>query len=192
MTVDLQLHASYIQEKIYEIRGLKVMLDFDLAHLYFVETKNLNLSVKRNLKRFPNDFMFQLTVEEWQSLRLQFETSKRGGRRYLPYAFTEQGVAMLSGLLNSDIAIEMNIAIMRAFIAMRKVLSKTPDNNVYELQAELNQIRVYIEEVFSDYNDINEDTRMQIELINQSLAELQFDKNNRDKPRIKIGFTANE
>ena len=74
------------------------MLDFDLAELYNVETKNLNLSVKRNLKRFPHDFMFQLSVEEWQGLRLQFETSKRGGRRYLPYAFTEQGVAMLSGI----------------------------------------------------------------------------------------------
>jgi len=92
------------------------------------------------------------------------------------------------GLLNSDIAIEMNIAIMRAFIGMRKILSKTPDNNVYELQVELNQIRVYFEEVFSDYNDISEDTRMQIELINQSLAELQFDKTNRrdSLPRILI------
>jgi hypothetical protein len=92
------------------------------------------------------------------------------------------------GLLNSDIAIEMNIAIMRAFIAMRKILSKTPDNNVYELQVELNQIRVYFEEVFSDYNDISEDTRMQIELINQSLAELQFDKTNRrdSLPRMLI------
>jgi hypothetical protein len=99
----------YIQNKIYEIRRQRVMLDFDLAEMYQVETKNLNLSVKRNIKRFPSDFMFQLTNEEWDNLRLQIETSKRGGRRYLPYAFTEQGVAMLSGLLNSDIAIEMNI-----------------------------------------------------------------------------------
>jgi len=93
------MELQVIQNKIYEIRGHKIMLDFDLAELYNVETKNLNLSVKRNLKRFPHDFMFQLSVEEWQSLRLQFETSKRGGRRYLPYAFTEQGVAMLSGIL---------------------------------------------------------------------------------------------
>src|ERR1035437_3604907 len=104
-----------IQSKIYTIRNQKVMLDFDLAELYRVETKNLNLSVKRNIRRFPIDFMFQLNSEEWSVLRLQIETSKQGGRRYLPYAFTEQGVAMLSGLLNSEIAIEMNIAIMRTF-----------------------------------------------------------------------------
>ncbi|MGV8095997.1 MAG: ORF6N domain-containing protein [Mangrovibacterium sp.] len=83
------MELSVIQSKIYEIRGVRVMLDTDLAELYQVETKNLNLSVKRNLKRFPSDFMFQLTKEEWDSLRLQIETSKRGGRRYLPYAFVE-------------------------------------------------------------------------------------------------------
>ena len=86
------MEIKLIQTKIHQIRGQKVILDFDLAELYSVETKNLNLSVKRNLKRFPHDFMFQLSVEEWQGLRLQSETSKRGGRRYLPYAFTEQGV----------------------------------------------------------------------------------------------------
>ncbi len=89
------------------------MLDFDLAELYEVETKNLNLAVKRNLKRFPKDFMFQITKLEWESLRLQIETSKgRGGTRYLPNAFTEQGLAMLSGVLNSEKAIKVNIAIM--------------------------------------------------------------------------------
>ena len=92
------MELTLIQSKIYEIRGLKVMLDFDLAEMYQVETKSLNLSVKRNMKRFPSDFMFQLTKDEWDNLRLQIETSKRGGRRYLPYAFTEQGLAMLSGL----------------------------------------------------------------------------------------------
>ena len=97
------------------------MLDFDLAQMYEVETKNLNLSVKRNLKRFPKDFMFQLTKEEWDTLRLQIETSKkRGGTRYFPFAFTEQGLAMLSGILNSDKAIEVNIAIMRAFVFVRQ------------------------------------------------------------------------
>ncbi len=110
-----------IQNRIYEIRGERVMLDKDLADLYETETKSLNLAVKRNIKRFPKDFMFQLTKEEWDdlrfqietlekpqySLRLQNETSKRGGTRYLPYAFTEQGVAMLSGILNSDKAINM-------------------------------------------------------------------------------------
>lgn len=97
------------------------MLDYDLAELYEVQTKNLNLAVKRNLKRFPKDFMFQLTKLEWENLRLQIETSKgRGGTRYLPYAFTEQGLAMLSGILNSEKAIDVNIAIMRAFVFIRQ------------------------------------------------------------------------
>ena len=109
-----------IENKIYLIRGHKVMLDIDLAKLYDVETKNLNLQVKRNIKRFPEDFMFQLTKEE--NLRLQFATSSYGGRRYLPYVFTEQGVAMLSSVLNSERAIEVNIAIMRAFVRLREIL----------------------------------------------------------------------
>ena len=112
------IELSIIQS-IHEIRGVRVMLDFDLAYKYQVETKSLNLSVKRNLRRFPPDFMFQLTADEWNNLRLQNETSKRGGRRYLPYAFTEQGVAMLSGLLNSDTAIDTNIVIMRAVVLLR-------------------------------------------------------------------------
>ncbi len=109
-----------IENKIYFIRDRKVMLDTDLAGLYGVETKNLNLQVKRNIRRFPGDFMFQLTKEE--NLRLQFATSSYGGRRYLPYAFTEQGVAMLSSVLNSDRAIDVNIAIMRAFMRLRDIL----------------------------------------------------------------------
>lgn len=109
-----------IENKIYLIRGRKVMLDSDLAGLYGVETKNLNLQVKRNMRRFPEDFMFQLDKEE--TLRLQNATSKRGGRRYLPYVFTEQGVAMLSSILNSERAIEVNIAIMRAFVRLREIL----------------------------------------------------------------------
>jgi len=97
------------------------MLDFDLAELYEVETKNLNLAVKRNIKRFPEDFMFELSKKEWDSLRLHIETSKgRGGKRYLPKAFTEQGLAMLSGVLRSDKAINVNISIMRAFVQLRQ------------------------------------------------------------------------
>ena len=106
--------------KILLVRGKKVMLDSDLAKLYGVETKNLNLQVKRNSKRFPEDFMFKLTSEE--TLRLQNATSKRGGRRYAPYAFTEQGVAMLSSVLKSERAIHVNIAIMRAFVKLRELL----------------------------------------------------------------------
>lgn len=125
------MHLQTIQTKIFELRGQKIMLDYDLAELYDVETKNLNLTVKRNLRRFPPDFMFQLTKEEWGTLRLQIETSKRrGGTRYLPHAFTEQGVAMLSGILNSDKAIDVNIAIMRAFIALKQfALTNTALNN---------------------------------------------------------------
>lgn len=141
-----------IQNRIYEIRGERVMLDRDLATLYEIETKFLNLAVKRNIKRFPKDFMFQLSKEEFEdlrvqietleksnnSLRLQNETSKkgRGGNRYLPYAFTEQGVAMLSGILNSDKAISMNIAIMRAFVEVRKVLLREND-----LKEQMKQIK---------------------------------------------------
>ncbi len=110
-----------IETMIYVIRGQRVMLDSDLAKLYGVETKQLNRQVQRNLKRFPGDFMLQLTVIEDESLRCQFGTSKegKGGRRYLPYAFTENGVAMLSSVLNSDRAIEMNISIMRIFTKLR-------------------------------------------------------------------------
>ena len=182
------MEIALIQSKIYTIRGQKVILDFDLAELYRVETKNLNLSVKRNIRRFPIDFMFQLSSEEWNSLRLQIETSKKGGRRYLPYAFTEQGVAMLSGLLNSVIAIEMNIAIMRTFITLRQLILQSPVDRTAELQTEIKELKAYIEDVFTDYNDINEDTRMQIELINQSLAELHTNKKLDSKPRNKIGF----
>jgi hypothetical protein len=113
------MELAIIENKIVEIRGVKVMLDFDLAELYEVETKRLKESVKRNMKRFPKDFMFELTKTEFENLRTQFATSKRGGTRYLPFAFTEQGVAMLASILNSDKAIEVNIAIMRAFVFIR-------------------------------------------------------------------------
>src|SRR4030066_957952 len=117
--------AEVIERKIYLIRGHKVMLDSDLAELYGVETKRLNEQVRRNPKRFPDDFMFQLSEEEAESLRSHFATlnSSRGKhRKYLPYAFTEQGVAMLSSVLNSDRAIQVNIAIMRVFVLLRRML----------------------------------------------------------------------
>ena len=111
-----------VRNLIYEIRGQKVMLDFELAELYEVETKYLNRAVKRNQNRFPSDFVFQLTEQEWEALNLrcQFVTSSWGGKRYLPYAFTEQGVAMLSGVLKSQRAVEVNINIMRTFVKMRE------------------------------------------------------------------------
>lgn len=119
------MDLSVFQSKIYEFRGVKVMLDFDLALLYEVETKVLNQAVKRNSIRFPSDFMFQLTLEEFESNWSQIVTSsiKHRGKSYLPYAFTEQGVAMLSSILRSEKAVLVNIAIMRAFVEIRKTIS---------------------------------------------------------------------
>ena len=116
----MELTIAQINNKIYEIRGIKVMLDSDLAKLYQVETKNLNKAVMRNIKRFPEDFMFQLDDKEFENLRFQIGTSNLNMRRANPYVFTEQGIAMLSSVLRSDIAIEVNISIMRTFVAMRK------------------------------------------------------------------------
>ena len=173
-----------IQSKIYEIRGQKVMLDFDLAEMYEVETRVLNQAVKRNIRRF----MFQLTVSEWDNLKSQFVISRWGGTRKLPFAFTESGLAMLSGVLNSDIAIQVNINIMRAFVAIRQLIANPPVDRVGELEKQMKELKDYIEDVFADYNDINDDTRIQLELINQTLAELQSRKKIEEKPRNPIGF----
>ena len=118
------LELAKIEQRIFLVRGQKVMLDADLAELYRVPTKSLNLAVKRNADRFPEDFMFQLTDDDVAGLRFHFETSKRGrgGRRYAPYAFTEQGVAMLSSVLRSPRAVQVNIAIMRTFVRLREML----------------------------------------------------------------------
>lgn len=115
------MDLEIIQNNIFEIRGSRVMLDIHLAELYEVEVKRLNEQVKRNEERFPLDFMFQLNETEWKNLKSQFATSSWGGRRTLPYAFTEQGIAMLSGVLRSKTAINVNIEIMRAFVHLRKM-----------------------------------------------------------------------
>ena len=181
-----------IQSKIYEIRGQKVMLDRDLAELYQVETRVLNQAVKRNIDRFPEDFMFQLTKEEFDQLKtnliFQNGISNWGGTRKLPYAFTEQGLAMLSGILSSDTAIQVNINIMRAFVAVRRLISNPPVDKNAELREEMKKLKDYMEEIFADQNDINEDTRIQLELINQTLAELQVHQKLSDKPHRPIGF----
>ncbi|RLD17769.1 MAG: ORF6N domain-containing protein [Caldiserica bacterium] len=119
--------VEVIESRIFVVRGQKVMFDKDLAMLYGVETRRLIEQVKRNIKRFPSDFMFQLTKEEFYELRSHFATSKRGGRRYLPYAFTEQGIAMLSSVLNSERAIMVNIQIMRTFVKMRRMMLSYKD-----------------------------------------------------------------
>ena len=167
-----------IQSKIFEIRGYKVILDFDLSEMYRVETKRLNESVKRNIKRFPSDFMFQLSKDEWKNLKSQFATSSWGGTRKLPYAFTEQGVAMLSGLLNSDVAIEVNISIMRAFVAIRNyVLQQSETSKEFE-------------EIWEAINDLSEDNRKEFDDIYLALSELAAkQKNTTDqKTRRPIGY----
>lgn len=122
--MDINTNQNIIENKIYELRGIPIMLDNDLAILFQVETKILNKSVKRNMERFPNHYMFQLTIEEWNNLRFQIGTSSEtyGGRRFIPYAFSEQGVAMLSAILRSEIAIKVSLQIMDAFVSMRKLL----------------------------------------------------------------------
>lgn len=173
---------NVIQDKIYSIRNQYVMLDRDLAKLYQVETKVLNQAVRRNIKRFPEDFMFKLSHGEVENLRSQFVTSSWGGARYQPLAFTEQGLAMLSGLLSSDVAIQVNINIMRAFVLMRKKISELSTINlkVDNIAKRVEQLNKEMEEILRDQNDINEmqertnqDVNMQLELINISLAELQ-------------------
>lgn len=140
------MEIEILQQKIYEIRGHRVMLDYDLAELYEVETKYLKRSVKSNLKRFPPDFMFEMSKEEWNVLRCNFSTSKgSGGARYLPYAFTEQGLAMLSGILRSDKAIEVNISIMRVFVFMRKYAISNLD-----LSQQLKQLETQYNKQFDD------------------------------------------
>ena len=186
-----------VKSKIYEIRGQKVMLDRDLAELYGVSTGNLNKAVKRNIRRFPPDFMFQLTKEEFEELKnnliFQNGTSRWGGTRKLPYAFTEQGLAMLSGILNSEIAIDVNISIMRAFVAIRRMVATLPPSttDVIQLRKDFEELKLDIEEILHDQNDINESTRLQLENITMALAEMQGNERT-TKPRRKIGFIQDE
>ncbi|MBR4689243.1 MAG: ORF6N domain-containing protein [Bacteroidales bacterium] len=188
------ISVDNIKTKIYEFRGQKVMLDFDLASLYQVETKQLNRQVKRNIERFPDDFMFQLSDEEFDFLRCQIGTSKnhRGGHRYKPYAFTELGIAMLSSVLSSPTAIQVNINIMRAFMFMRQQLYSLTNNELRfeRIEHKIENISGYIEEVLHDQNDINDDTAAQLELINQTLAELQAENTIRKEfaERKPVGF----
>ena len=188
--VDLQL----IQSKIYEIRGQRVMLDFDLAQMYGTETAQLKRAVRRNKKRFDGeDFMFEVTRDELSRCQIGTLNKGRGSNiKYLPFAFTELGVAMLSSVLNSETAIEINKGIMRAFVAIRQLIANPPPDKHSLLQKEVKELKQYIEEIFTDQNDINEDTRMQLELINQTLAELQVHQKLSDKPRRPIGFIRQE
>lgn len=207
-----------IQNLIYVIRGQRVMLDFDLAKIYQVETKALNQAVKRNYRRFEGEeFMFQLAKEEWKiltkgglpsidaninissfsddyNLRSQIVTSrfsdKWGGNRRPPYAFSEIGVAMLSSVLKSEVAIQANRKIMKAFVSYRH-LAELPIAETYlELKKEIESVRSEVNDILADQNDINESTRAQLNALSDALAELQSLKSQNviSKPRKPIGF----
>jgi hypothetical protein len=192
------------------------MLDFDLAQMYGVKVKALNQAVKRNIERFPEDFMFQLTKGEWEilrsqivisnsadnqtdnALRSQIVTLKNGRgehKKYMPYAFTEQGVAMLSSVLRSPLAIQVNIGIMRAFVTMRHALTAVTlpakveelERGIEDLRRRVDAIMVNQDEALADQNDINESTRAQLDAISTALVELQSNGTS-DKPRRRIGF----
>jgi len=179
-----------IQNRIYEIRGVRIMLDRDLAALYEVETRVFNQAVKRNLKRFPEDFMFQLTREEWNDLRARFAANEAGAAlrsqivilesgkgqhtKYLPYAFTEQGIAMLSGVLNSDRAIQMNIAIMRAFVEIRKIFLEQHDvrTQLAIIRERLGEHDVQLSQIYDSIEN----------LLDEHVAQRRWDE------RTRIGF----
>ena len=212
--------VEVIKHRIYEVRGLRVMLDRDLAELYGVETRALNQAVKRNIDRFPDDFLFRLNKNEWtflksqivisntdattadnkdvatngESLKSQFVISNRGGDRALPYAFTELGIAMLSSVLRSETAIQVNINIMRAFVAIRHAVSAWQGVNlkVEQLSHKVDQLNNYVEEILHDQNDINQqqdetnnEIAIQIEAINDALDQL---REKPSTPRKRIGY----
>lgn len=175
-----------IESKIYTIRGERVMLDFDLASLYEVETRVLNQAVKRNIKRFPEDFMFQLTSIEWADLQSEIVTANEtnltsqivisswGGTRIMPYAFTEQGVAMLSGVLKSEKAINMNIAIMRAFVAIRRIFLQPHDDNerLKEIKERIDEHDIQLNQLYDAMDN----------LLDEKIAQIKWND------RERIGF----
>ena len=191
---DMSDELILVQNLIHEFRGKKVMLDFDLARLYQVETRVLNQSVKRNIKRFPPDFMFQLTEDEWFTNSSQIVMTSNRPKSALPYAFTEQGVAMLSGLLKSDVAIAANIAIMRAFVQVREYLlaASTVSAELKELRAKVDLLALQREEDLGDINDLSEDVRQDIDNLFLAIGELSSRiEEKKHEPRRKIGFRQN-
>ena len=201
-TNDIIVSTETIKSHIYELRGRKVMIDSDLSRLYCVETKNLKRAVRMNIERFPEDFMFELTKNEYDTLRCNFFTLK-GGRgqhsKYLPYAFTQEGIAMLSGLLRTPIAIQVNINIMRAFFQMQKALLAMSDTQLQleQIRSDIKQLRIDMEETLRDQNDINEmitkeqsNLTVQLENLNDAIAQLQAESNQKklNGQRNPIGF----
>ena len=183
-----------VQNLIYEIRGQKVMLDFDLARLYQVETKALNQAVKRNAERFPSDFMFRLTAEEVLNMRSQIVTASKRNTSAPPFAFTEQGVAMLASVLKSPIAVAASISIMRAFVQVRQYLLTTASMSaeLKELRAKVDLLAMQQEENPAAVNDLSEDVRHDIDNLYLAIGELSSRiEEKKQEPRRKIGFQQN-
>ena len=172
---------TQIQKMIYEIRGYQVMLDTDLAKIYQVETKVMNQAVKRNIDRFPRQFMFQLTHAEYANLKSQIVTSSWGGRRKRPLVFTEHGVIMLSSVLNSKIAAQINIAVVKAFIDMRRYITKPVREKIDNLEKIL----------MLHIDDSNHNFAKHAAIINDIIAGLNKLIETPPKPKRRIGFTAN-
>ena len=178
------MELQVIQNKIYEIRGQRVILDFDLAEMYGVLTKALKQAVRRNIHRFPDDFMFELTRKEWDEVVTICDQNLKYS--YIaPFAFTEQGVAMLSSVLKSDAAIEINIGIMRAFVAIRKSLYPVAPKSIEE---RMKALEIANEELLKDLNDLSEETRSSLDDIYFALSEMAAKQKSIDKPRNPIGF----
>ena len=205
MNDKLSVTSDTIENIIYDVRGMKVMLDYDLATIYGVETRTLNQAVKRNIERFPEDFMFMLSDKEWRSLQANLLTTNMTSQSVIssinkrkkstpPYAFTEHGAVMLASVLRSPSAIQMSVMVTRAFIAMRKTLSamQSMDLKVEQLSHKVDQLNAHVEEILHDQNDINQqqsqfnnELALQIEVINDALDQLREKK---DEPSRPIGF----
>lgn len=201
MNTETALQPEVIKNTIYDIRGQKVMLDYDLASIYGVKTGSMNQAVKRNLDRFPEDFMFRLTEEEWEHLlqsgmmsQIVISSLSKRKKSSPPYAFTEHGAVMLASVLHSSSAVQMSVMVTRAFIAMRQAISTmlSMDLKVEQLSHKVDQLNAYVEEILHDQNEINdqqEQTNMevavQLEAINDALDQLRDAK---ATPRKLIGF----
>lgn len=205
MEKNIQLSDNTIQDIIYDIRGVKVMLDYDLAAIYGVETRSLNQAVKRNIERFPPDFMFRLTENEWETVKrnslsdsmpsqIVIASSDRRNKSAPPYAFTEHGAVMLASVLRSPSAVQMSVMVTRAFIAMRQALSSmlSYDLKIEQPSHKVDQLNAHVEEILHSQNDINQlqsqfnsEVALQIEVINDALDQLREKKTEPDNP---IGF----
>ena len=187
-----QMELTAIQNMIYEVRGVRVMLDFDLAEMYQVETRVLNQAVKRNIGRFPEDFMFQLNAKEWDAMSSQFVMTSRIKRpkTSLPFAFTEHGVIMLSSVLRSPVAVQVSIDVSRTFVAMRNYIMSTKivSAELAEIRAKLELLEKNDEENMAAVNDLSEDVRKEIDDIYHAIAELSIRPVSVEEARKKIGF----